>query len=71
MNDTEKLRKNNTTGVTGVYYNSKIQRYIARIYEKKKNINLGQFKTLEEAKKARELAEDKYFKPIIDKYKLD
>ncbi len=67
----KKLRKNNTTGVTGVYYNSKIQRYIARIYVQGKNINLGQFKTLEEAKKARELAEDKYFKPIIDKYKLD
>lgn len=62
------LRKNNKTGVNGVYWDKKLKKYRARINVKGKNISLGCFKTLEEAKKARKLAEDKYYKPILDKY---
>lgn len=67
--DSKKLRKNNSTGVTGVCWDKKLQKYRARINVCGKNISLGCFYTLEEAKKARSLAEEKYFEPIIEKYK--
>ncbi len=63
------LRKNNKSGVTGVYWDKKLKKYRARINIKGKSISLGCFKDLKEAKKARKLAEDKYYKPILDKYK--
>lgn len=62
------LRKNNSTGINGVYWDKKLKKYRARINVKGKNISLGCFKDLKDAKKARKLAEDKYYKPIIDKY---
>lgn len=66
------LRKNNTTGVNGVYWDKKLKKYRAKINFKGKNINLGCFKDLKEAKKARKEAEEKYYKPILEKYnKLD
>ena len=65
----KKLRKNNKSGVTGVYWLKFPKRYRAVIYVQGKNISLGCYKKLEDAKKARKLAEEKYYKPIIDKYK--
>ena len=64
-----KTRKNNSSGVTGIYLDKQLNKYRARIYFKGKYIELGVFKDLENAKKARLQAEEKYFKPIIDKYK--
>lgn len=64
-----KLRKNNTTGVNGVCFNKKDKLYIAKIYIQGKNIYLGSFKTLKKAQKARKEAEERYFRPILDKYK--
>ena len=64
----KKLRKNNTTGVNGVYYAKEAKLYVARINVRGENIYLGCFKSLEQAKKARELAEEKYYKPILDRY---
>lgn len=64
-----KPRKNNSSGVTGIYLDKQLNKYRARIYFKGKYIELGVFKDLENAKKARLQAEEKYFKPIIDKYK--
>lgn len=64
----KKTRKNNSTGVTGVYWDKKLKKYRARINFKGKNISLGVFKNLEDAKKAREKAEKMYFKPILEKY---
>lgn len=54
------LRKNNTTGVTGIYEdkNHTWRVYICTNYE---NLYLGRFKTKEEAIKARKEAEEKYF----------
>lgn len=63
------LRKNNKTGVNGVYWDKQLKKYRVKIHFKGKSISLGCYKTLEEAKKARMIAEDKYYKPIIDKYK--
>lgn len=64
----QKLSKNSTTKVKGV---SKLKngKYRAYINLKGKQINLGIYKTIEEAERARKKAEKEYFKPIIDKYK--
>lgn len=63
-----KTRKNNSSGVTGVYWDKKLCKYRASIFVKGKKINLGCYYKLEDARKSRELAEEKYFKPILDKY---
>lgn len=63
------LRKNNKTGVNGVYWDKKLKKYRVRINVKGKSISLGCFKNLQEAKDARKEAEEKYYKPILDKYK--
>ncbi len=48
----EKLRVTNTSGVKGVYFNKRKQRWHARISQYYKEIHIGYFKTLEEAEKA-------------------
>ena len=64
----KKTRKNNTTGVPGVYWDKKLRKYRAKIFIKGKNINLGCYSKIEAAKKARERAEEEYFDPILEKY---
>lgn len=63
------LRKNNTSGINGVYWDKKLKKYRVRIHFKNKSISIGCYKTLEEAQKARKEAEQKYYKPILDKYR--
>ena len=50
----------NTTGVTGVYFYKRLQKYVARISVDWKIIHLGYFETLEEAAAARAEANVKY-----------
>lgn len=67
----QNIRKDNKTGVKGVCLtkNKKGEvRYRAYIQIKGKSIDLGKYKTLEEAKKVREEAEEKYFHPLLEKY---
>jgi hypothetical protein len=66
------LQKNNKSGVRGVYFKVKYttcnnikyryEYWVAGITFKGKQMELGRFKTKEEAVKCREQAEDKYFK---------
>lgn len=49
-----------TTGVTGVYFYKRLQKYTARIRVNRGFIHLGTFETLEEAAKARRQADRKY-----------
>ena len=51
---------NNTTGVTGVYYDRARRKYKAQIKVDDVDIHLGYFSTLEEAAKARKDADIKY-----------
>ena len=51
---------NNTTGVTGVYYDKARRKYKAQIRVDGMNINLGRFVTLEEATEARKAADIRY-----------
>lgn len=64
----DKLGKANTSGVKGVSYNRKMQKYVAYIGFQGKNKILGYFKTLEEAATARKQAEEELYKPILEKY---
>lgn len=61
----QKINKNNTSGVKGVYLLPS-GKYRAAIYFRRKNIHLGVFDTIEDAKKARLKGEEKYFKPYLD-----
>lgn len=56
-----RMNKNNTSGIKGVTWHKRDKRWKARIKVNQKYINLGSFNTKEEAKQAREIAEEKYF----------
>ena len=55
----------NTSGVTGVYYYAKYDKWCAQITVTLKTIHLGYFKTKQEAVKARKEGEAKYHKPLL------
>lgn len=55
------VMKNNKLGVKGVTKRTNRDRYIATLYLDKKLVFKKEFKTIEEAKQAREKAEIKYF----------
>lgn len=59
QNRNQRIRPNNTTGVRGVSYEQ--GKYRVRIRVNGTRISIGQFNTLEEATKAREEAELKYW----------
>ena len=62
------LNSNNTSGFRGVSYDKTRKKWRAYIRLQYKTINLGRFKSYEQAVKARLEAENKYYKPIIEKY---
>lgn len=55
------IRVNNKTGVKGVYFDNKRNKYVANIKVNYKGIFLGRFDTLEEATQVRKEAEIKYW----------
>ncbi|MCL2575711.1 MAG: AP2 domain-containing protein [Defluviitaleaceae bacterium] len=59
--DTSKLSKNNTSGVRGVSFNKRKQKWRAYIRFKGKSMHLGYFDELEDAKAARVAAEVRVF----------
>ncbi|MCD7918665.1 MAG: hypothetical protein LUG45_01020 [Clostridiales bacterium] len=63
-----KPNSNNTSGVKGVYWSNREQRWIAKIGVRGKSITIGRFASLEDAAKARRAAEEKYYDPIIKAY---
>ena len=67
----KKANSNNKTGVRGVCYIASMKKYKAYLYLNKKYYFLGYYKDINNAIKARKEAEEKYYKPILDKYKLD
>lgn len=68
INPERKANVNSKTGVKGVYWSNREQCYIAEIGVKNRNIKIGRFHNLEEAKKARQRAEEEYFEPIIKEF---
>lgn len=61
-----KIRADNTTGVKGVTYNRRTKKYRAQIKVKGKRYYLGEYPTLEEARKAREEGEKRYHLPFLE-----
>lgn len=66
---TTKRPSNNKSGYKGVSYIPEKRKYRAYLGLRGKQINLGLYDTAEEAYKARVAGEEKYYKPILDKYK--
>lgn len=61
--------KNNKSGVTGVSFNNREQAWKAYIGFKKVRYSLGSFKNKEDAIKARKEAEERIYKPFLEKVK--
>lgn len=55
------LRKDNTSGVKGIYWRNDTHKWSATIWVNKKYISLGCFESFDAAVKARKEAEEKYF----------
>lgn len=62
-----KTKSNNTSGVTGVTWDSRNQKYVATISLRKKTHYLGSFKDLDKAVKARKKAEKEIFGEYLEK----
>lgn len=67
--DDRAVNKNNKLGIKGVCYDKSRGKYKTEIMLNYKPIFIGRFDTLSEAIEARKLAEEKYFKPIIQEYR--
>jgi hypothetical protein len=59
-NQNAKKRKDNVSGVTGVYFDKRSGKWLSVIYAYNKRIHLGTFKTFEDAVATRKEAENKY-----------
>ena len=57
----QKIRSDNTSGVTGVYYDKKCNKWRAGIGYNNKLIHLGSYENFDDAVLARKNAEEKYF----------
>ncbi|MZZ66983.1 hypothetical protein GUI59_19235 [Enterococcus raffinosus] len=64
----DKPFKNNKTGVRGVFFSNRRQKYVAVIEFQGERHHLGYFDKLSDATTARKEAEEKYFDPILKKY---
>lgn len=63
-----KLSKNNKTGVVGISYRPDFSKWIARIMVNYKTLHLGSFEDFDDAVRARQAAEKKYFGEFAYKY---
>lgn len=68
INPEAKMGKRGRTGIRGITYKTKRGAYVVSIGLKGKMIYIGQFKNLDDAIKARKDAEEKYYKPLIERY---
>lgn len=62
------LRKTNTSGCTGVHFDKRSQRWIAKIVFKQRSYYLGAYKELKDAAMARKQAEDNLYGPFLEWY---
>lgn len=60
------VQSNNQCGIKGVYYDKERGKWASEIRAHGKKYHLGRFETIEEAKLARDKAEEMYHKPIIE-----
>jgi hypothetical protein len=60
-----KLSKRNSSGAKGVYWEKRLEKWMAAIVSNRKFKNLGYYDDFEEAVKARKNAEEQYFGEFI------
>ena len=65
------MYENNKSGVRGVYFSNTYKNYWANIVFQGKRYNLGRYKTIEEAQKAREKAEEILYVSFLEHYEED
>lgn len=63
-----KISINNTSGIKGVSWDKRKNKWISQICFKRTNYKLGYYDNIEDAAKARKDAEEKLFKPVLEKY---
>ncbi len=61
------IQKNNVSGVKGVHFHSQSKKWVAKLTFRK-HTYLKEFEKKEDAIKYRKELEEKYFKPILEKY---
>lgn len=66
-----KASARSTSGIRGVYKGKTPGTWRAGIMVKGKNIDLGTFESIELAAAARKAAEEKYYKPLLEKWKKE
>lgn len=66
----QKIRKNNTSTVKGVYFHKKSNKYMAYICQNKKVKYIGIYEKLEDAKKARQTKAQELYQEYIHKSDL-
>ncbi|MGJ0738945.1 hypothetical protein [Enterococcus casseliflavus] len=64
----QKKNSNNTSGVTGVSWHKAKKKWMACIIFKGRRHHLGCFSDKQDGINARKEAEEKYFKPMLEKY---
>lgn len=70
------IAKNNTSGITGVHYDKKRNKWCAQIMINRKGIFLGYYNNKDDAIKSRLTAEQKYFgrfapqRDLFEKYSI-
>ncbi len=64
----DKVYKNNVSGVKGVSRHGRSDSWVAVIRFRKRPYYLGEYRTVPEATQARSRAEEQMFQPVIDKY---
>ena len=69
-NNNRKLSKNNTSGYTGVSYETTAGKYRAYVHYSGEKIPLGYFSTVTDAARARAEAQQFYKTPLIDRLRL-
>lgn len=67
----QSISSNNTSGVKGVHWNSARKMWVAQLEFQRVKVLHSEFTKKEDAIKARREAEEKYFKPILEKYHRD
>lgn len=65
------MYENNQSGVRGVYFSNTYQNYWAYIVFQRKRYHLGSYKDIEEAKRAREKAEEILYGSFLEHYEAD
>lgn len=63
--ETQRPPKNNTSGCKGICWDKSRQKWLAYLSVHGKRIFLGRYRSMESAVKARQIAEEKYYAPLI------